>query len=289
MYFDEVCQAGALESYLYSIDSCRDRNICLLIYLCGLKTSEIIALDTDDLDDDSIILKDGSQRELTKELRASLEELKKSRRPGWPLFSANCITRLTPRRLQQIVKECTGYNARELRKLGIEKIFCKPEGAGDWIQDDEKGILTSYDIDYLISGARSSRDEAFFRLIVETGMTIGQALALTSSDINGDEVIIPPTDSRFSNAQRKCEISEDLSHLLHSITDSGYLFTNDKGTRMTTRRAQQIFSEYSDRIGKRVTPSSLKKTSAIGKVLSSLRKLEENHENQLVWGDREAS
>ncbi len=288
VYFDEVCQAGALESFLYSIVSSRDRNICLLIYLHGLKTGDIISLGVDDVKDDSIVLKDGSQKMLTAELRSSLEELTASRKSGWPLFSPNCITRLTPRRVQQIVKSNTGYSARDLRKLGMERHFCNPEGAGDWVRDNESAILTSYDIGELISDARNSRDEAFFRLIIETGMTIGQALSLTSSDIDGNIVSIPPSDSRFSDAQRRCEMSEELTSLLLSIKDSGYLFKSRNGSRMTPRRAQQIFSEYSEKVGKKVTPSALKKTSAIGKVLSSLRR-SGNSPDMTIGGENRAS
>ena len=268
VYFDEVCPTGALERYLYNIDSDRDRNICLLVYLHDLKTSDVIALDVDDVKDNSLAL-DGRNIKIDEELEHSLKKLIATRKSGWPLFSPNCITRLTPRRVQQIIKSNTGYSSRELRRLGVGRIFCSKS---EHPKDD--GMLTVHDIDEMLSDTGSDRDEAFIRLIVETGITVGQALNLRGSDILGEAIRVPQTDSRFAKSEDICRISEGLSMLLQGLSDGGHIFTSNRGSPMTPRRAQQILSQHSEKVGKRVTPGIVRKTSSISKSLASLKRLE---------------
>lgn len=275
MYLNEHRQNDVLENKLYSINSIRDRNICLLIYLCGLKTNEIISLNVEDIKQNYVILGNGSKRELDNNLQKSLVNLIKNKSSTHPVFSANCVTRLTYRRVQQIVKENTGYNVRDLRKLGIERvIYSKKNSAQLLCEVTNKNILSYHDINDLILEAESPRDEALFRLISETGMTIGQALSLTRCDIIDSKINIPNTDSRFMKSQKTCEISDYLSSLLNAVAGEEYIFASSRGDNLSARRAQQIFSKYSETIGKKVTPSAIKNTSAIRKVLSSLHKFD---------------
>ncbi len=234
VYLSENDSVGALDVDFSRIDDDRDRLVCLLAYN-GMNANSISSLKASELD--SLPLNESKIKEI------SHFSVKGS---GY-LFSRHGKN-LTERRIQQIVKQRLGMSISELRKKRTRK---------------KRSCLTLEDISTIEDSIKEKKYLLMLRLILETGMTLGQTLDLRYDDVKGTRLNIPHNDSRFSERRQSCISLETFSMLISSRADmrQQYIFTNKKGDRMSSRRVQQVFSGYSKLIGKRVTPREIRNVS----------------------------
>lgn len=235
---------------IQNIRNVRDRCIALLCWQ-GLKLSDIIDLTNETLPKFS--------KEIQQHLRVYIAQYK----PQHFLFFTRQSPQLTARRIQQILKEYDIEPQRELRKQQILQTLKRST-----VQEikkqfhltslREKVILSEQEIQTLLSTV-SGRDRYIIQLILETGITLNQLIHIKQSDIHSNQLAIRIQDGRFSHEQETYTLSQQLLASLAHLAKAEYLFSTKNGP-LSHRRIQQILKQYSETIGKELTPQILRNT-----------------------------
>ncbi len=179
---------------------------------------------------------------------SSLTILTDSLKPALKAFANRQITTITTDDIQNLLLSITADRMRSLCKTNLNQIFTKAQKSGviksnpcDNVeiknhQYEHVNGLTVEEQEQFLSATKSSKYSLLFRLLLTSGIRIGEALALTKSDVdtqndtisiskdvvfvNGERVVQPP---KTKAAVRVIPIPEDLCKELAEV-ESELLF-----------------------------------------------------------------
>ena len=127
-------------------------------------------------------------------------------------------------------------------------------------------------------GDEENRDAILFRTLLRTGLRLSSAVGLDIEDLDLEEGVmcVRTKGDRVERFYIPSSVQEDL-RALTGDRESGPVFTNRSGRRITTRHAQRRFGVLRERAGlpDTVSPHSLRHTLAT-------RLLEKTHDIALV-------
>jgi len=182
---------------------------------------------------------------LSRALTAEFDNLSKKTEH---VFSSRQSPRLSPRRIEQIVRQTLDLQPRQLRKEFIRKTIA---AAKDATQARKRTGLRSLQQKKSISRLKlryqDARDKIVLRLLYETGCRVSELVAIRQRHVRQYRVKLPG---------RNLKISPALYSLIKAH-DGDFAF----GKKLTVRRIQQICSKYcANRI--RLTPQLIRNSYA---------------------------
>ena len=132
--------------------------------------------------------------------------------------------------------------------------------------------LTPRQLERLLRGAENDRDRVILRVLVNTGVRIGELCALSMADIHWQEGLlrVPWLKNRHGERWREVNIrAETLIHLRKFLDGQVFeaaapVFRGRTGGRITTRSVQRMIGCCAKRAGleRGVTPHDLRHTFA---------------------------
>lgn len=265
----------------------RDRLIYLLIKEIGLKVSEVSSLKKNNFSKKYILLRN-SKIELSDDILKTLSDYLENTRVDDSqnpyLFKTRQGARISERRIQQIL---SSYGLDTPSKIRSQ---CILEGVSTKSSHEVKtqfGLKSLREKEYLnknesdlfrsfLNSSNNVRDLAISLLFLELGLTLNQVINLEKSDVRSNSIKIKTIDGRFSDKKegtvKVFQISIQLAQLLRNVSlssNSNYIFSSRQGSKYSERRIQQIFDDYSSKLGFRVTPQVLRNTFVANQLILS--------------------
>ncbi len=155
-----------------------------------------------------------------------------------------------------------GYVAQDPTRL-VRRAVCSGGPPRHLSEDEQERLLST-----LAGGvqAQAGRDHALFHLMLSTGLRLGAALGLDTTDVDLDQGEVRVLRAKGGREERVYlgeRIREHLRGFLHGLTD-GPLFRTAAGRRLSSRQANRAFRAWLERagIGRPFSPHSLRHTFA---------------------------
>lgn len=155
-----------------------------------------------------------------------------------------------------------GYSPRNPARL-IRRARCGPPPPRSLSDDEQKRFFDALDRG---SSDAAARDRLLFRLMLATGMRLGEALAIEVGDVDldRDEIALRWTKGARPRTVPIPQCVRDDLHRWMGMPRSGSLFTGPSGNALSTRHVRRRFDQCIARAGiaRRTSPHSLRHTFA---------------------------
>ncbi|MFP4111829.1 MAG: tyrosine-type recombinase/integrase [Candidatus Woesearchaeota archaeon] len=268
----------------------RDNLILSILRELGITISELVDLRVSQIDlaGQKLFLKDRTipfSNKILKDIRAYIE----SYSPTEFLFFTRQSSKITPRRVQQLLKSVSAHIKKDitpsiLRKQAVSELL-KKNVPVETVKElsglkslDKKRFLSETAFQKFYSSIQDKRDKVIVKLFYETGITVSELSNLRKKEFDFERrKITIHNDKRFASGElRICRLSKELSSKLREIinskepyqSQSPFIFTSRQSTRLTGRRIQQILKFYSEKSGQdiEVTPNVLRNSYIAQKI-----------------------